>query len=437
MTSLNPPVRRGASGGSERGAGLIMVLAFMALAVPLITGALRVATTMNIDSRVKGDITTSHYTAVGGAEYRLAYETGYAESLQAGVTDSFSISLNGDVFDMSVLSISDPPGDPPPPPGDNNQRLRAYKTVLPAAGTPLVLTTFTYSIVVTNEDDTATNFRKIHDRLLPGFTYLTGSTVGVTTDDPIITLEEAGDGEPAHQHLEWDMSSLDLTLEPWQSANLVFSIQATLSQGNYCNEVWVDPGGEKTTSGKTARVTVGTPPNNLCAGKALEVGKTVQPAIAVGDTLTTYTYTIGLDNVGTADLTMERIRDLLPVGFLYVPSSTTGDVTTSDPTTTMWQGRQRLTWDFAPEFPIQPADQRVVTFQTQAQVAAGDYWNEVWVTLSEFPHKLYTGPTAQVQAMSVSNAEATDGNTTVTAEIWLGSGGHITSRWNIHRSPSP
>ncbi len=440
MTPLNPPLRSGGSRGSERGAALVMVLAFMALSIPLITGALRVATTMNVDSRVKEDIATSHYTAVGGseyAEYRLAYEPGYSESLQAGVPDTFAISVNGDLVDVTVLNTSNHPGDPPPPPGDNSRRLRAYKSVLPTATAPLVLTTFTYTVTVVNEDDTATNFRKVHDRLLPGFTYLTGSTQGVTTDDPTITFESADEEEPAHQHLEWNLASLGLSLEPWESADLVFSAQAALPQGNYCNEVWVEPGGDKTTSGKTARVTVGSPPNNLCAGKALDVAKTVQPAVVVGDALTTYTYTIGLDNVGTADLTMDRIRDLLPAGFLYVASSTTGDVTTADPATTMWQGRQRLTWDFAPGLLIQPADQRVLTFQTQAQAVAGDYWNEVWVTLEEFSYTLYTGPTAQVQAMSVTGTEATDGDTTVTAEIWLGSGTHIINGWNVPRSPSP
>ena len=371
------------------------------------------------------------------AEYRLAYEPGYSESLQTGVPDTFAISVNGDDVDVTVLNTSDPPGVPPPPPGDNSRRLRAYKTVLPTAAAPQVLTTFTYTVTVWNEDDTTTNFKKVHERLLPGFTYLTGSTQGVTTGDPTITFESAGPAEPAHQHLEWDLASLGLSLEPWESADLVFRAQAALPQGNYCNEAWVEPGGDKTTSGKTARVTVGSPPNNLCAGTALDLGKTVQPAVAVGEALTTYTYTIDLDNVGTADLTMTRIRDLLPAGFLYVASSTTGDVTTADPTTTMWQGRQRLTWDFSPGLLIQPGDQRALTFQTQAQVAAGGYWNEVWVTLEEFSHTLYTGPTAQVQAMSVSSTEATDGDTTVTAEIWLGSGTHIINGWNIRRSPSP
>ena len=425
---------------SERGAGLIIVLAFMALSVPLITGALRMATTLNVDSRVKTGIATSQYTALGGSEYalyRLAYEDGYSQSLQTGVEDRFSISLNGSQVNVTVLNTSDPPGDPPPPPSSGSRRLRAYKAVVPTTATPLVLTTFSYTITAANEDDTSSSLRKIHDRLLPGFTYVMGSTQGATTDDPTITFQEGDAGEPAHNHLTWNLASLGLTLQPWESVDLSFSAQATLAEGNYCNEAWVEPGRDKTTSGKTAKITVGSPPNNLCAGRALEVNKAVEPAVAVGDYLTDYTYTITLDAIGTADLTMERIRDLLPPGFLYVASSTTGDVTNADPTTTMFQGRQRLDWNFDPKLLIYPGDKKVLAFQAQAQVAPGDYWNDVWVTLDEFPHKLYTGPTAQVEVMSVSGTEATAGRTTVDSEIWLGAGSHRINRWNIRRAPSP
>ena len=61
----------------------------------------------------------------------------------------------------------------------------------------------------------------------------------------------------------------------------------------------------------------------------------------------TFTYTITIENTGTDHLHPTQVRDLLPVGFTYVPGTTSGDITVADPATTLFQGRQRLTWDFS------------------------------------------------------------------------------------------
>ena len=87
--------------------------------------------------------------------------------------------------------------------------------------------------------------------------------------------------------------------------------------GNYCNEPWVEPGGRKTGTGKTAKVQIGTPTNAPCEGPAVSVSKTVTPEVVPGNTPTVCTYTIAIKNVGTVPLYMSRIQDLLPQGFLY------------------------------------------------------------------------------------------------------------------------
>jgi hypothetical protein len=70
---------------------MVMVLAMMALSTPLVTGALGLASTLAIDSRVKSQRVMSQYATMGGVEhaiYRLTYEEGYAESLPLGVPSS-------------------------------------------------------------------------------------------------------------------------------------------------------------------------------------------------------------------------------------------------------------------------------------------------------------------------------------------------------------
>ena len=60
---------------------------------------------------------------------------------------------------------------------------------------PSTLTTFTYTITVENQDDQPGKVNKIHDELPAGFSYVLGSTTGVTQDDPVINA----------QHLEWNL----------------------------------------------------------------------------------------------------------------------------------------------------------------------------------------------------------------------------------------
>ena len=55
----------------EEGVTIVMVLAFMALSVPVVTAALGLASTLSIDSRVKGDIAQNQFSAVGANELAI------------------------------------------------------------------------------------------------------------------------------------------------------------------------------------------------------------------------------------------------------------------------------------------------------------------------------------------------------------------------------
>ena len=99
----------------QRGAIMVMVLAFIALAVPLVTGALGLASTLSIDSGVKTSLAKSQYSVIAGnqhAVYRVVYESGYAAGLQEGVEDNYVVDINGEQISVSVLKLSDPVNDP-------------------------------------------------------------------------------------------------------------------------------------------------------------------------------------------------------------------------------------------------------------------------------------------------------------------------------------
>ena len=411
----------------QKGVSLVIVLAFMALSVPLITGALGLASTVSIDSRIKTTIAKSQYATMGGVQHaihRLTNEAGYLTSLTAGVPSTYTLTLGGEDVDITVEKLVVLPPPPSDIGTDASQRVQTTKVVTPTTAQPDTLTDFTYTITVENRDDEERNLTKVHDRLPSGFSYVPGSTSGVTTSDPSISGQE----------LTWDTAPLGITLQPGQSVTLTFHSQANVATGNYCNEAWVEPGGEQTSSGPTAKITVGTPPNNLCQGAAAEVAKTVAPQVALNDVLSFFTYTITINSVGTAVLNMSQVRDLLPPFFFYVPGSTAGDITTTDPQTIMYQGRQRLTWAFSPQIQIQPGETKTLTFQATAQAGPGDYWNEVWVTLAEFANPLYTWPTAPVTVLDVVSIIAVSQGTRTESEVWFTVNGFLEKTWDVARS---
>ena len=170
----------------EGGAALLMTVAFMALAIPLITGALGLASTLSIDSRVKTRILKSQYAAIGGSQhalYRLLNEPDIIQKI--ATADSYTLTIDGNPVTVTILKRSSPPDDPLPASSHSGRKLQTVKTVSPATGS--VNTTFKYTITVSNRHDRAIKITKIHDDLPRCFTYASGSTRGITTGDPIAT----------------------------------------------------------------------------------------------------------------------------------------------------------------------------------------------------------------------------------------------------------
>ena len=263
----------------------------------------------------------------------------------------------------------------------------------------------------------------MHDELPTGFSYVPGSTGGISTDDPSVT----------GQQLTWNLAPLSITLEPGESAAVTFDAQAAVGEGTYCTEAWAEPGNALTSSGKTAPVEVGFPSSTVCEGAAARVSKQVSPSTLPLETPTVYGYTITIENIGTVGLSLSRVRDLLPPGFLYAPASTGGGLGTGEPMASMHQGRQRLDWDFNPPVQIPPGETRTLSFAANADLPSGRYWNEVWATLDEMADVAYTWPTAPVEVMGVFESTATQGRTTVSSELWAGADSYAVTRWAIER----
>ena len=312
--------------GQQSGQALALVMAFMVLAVPLITSALAVASTLSVDSQVKTRILKSQYTL-------LACEQ-WAAHILRDVQTAFTTStvFNGRTCTATATKTSPPAGSAPIPPGaESGREFRATKIVSPATSTPNVATTYTYTIHVQNTGLAPLELTTVHDELDVGVSYVTSSTSGVTSDEPQISGSE----------LKWD--SLAYTVPAGTSTTLSFQATASRPEGVYCNEAWVDPGGfpKSTASGLTAPITVGSPSSYTCSGPTAKVTKVVDRDVVVAGTSETVTYTIFVENHGGSTILLKEIRDLLPEDWDYDPGSSSG-ITTSDPSVLSYESDDKI-----------------------------------------------------------------------------------------------
>ena len=389
---------------------MIMVIAFMALSIPLITGSLAFASTLGRDSVVKTEILKRQYAALGGDKWGNYL---IEEGKDLGC---YTMELNGKPISTCIGEV--PPLVPPPPPADNSRRFQTLKQLTSEIIEPDGPNTYTYEITVTNRDDDPENLNKIDDVLPTGFSYVPDSSWGVTSNDPSIS----------GQKLTWTLSE---TLSPGDSSVLTFDAEAEPTEGIYCNEAWATSGGPKTGSGLMAKLKVGSPADDECPGAAVLVTNTVVlPAeTIVGGTPMTFHYSIEIENTGTADLQLKNIQDLLPPGFTYVDP--TSGLTTESPTAMMFQGRQRLTWNFNPKLQIPSGETETLYFDAEGAFAGG-HWNDAWINFDQFPHDIYTWPSAGVQVLEATESTTIIEGISVYSLIWkIGPDTYILWEWGL------
>ncbi len=159
-----------------------------------------------------------------------------------------------------------------------------------------------YAIQIQNTGNVAGILTSIVDNLPAGFTYVAGSSTGLTTADPLISGSQ----------LSWQGS---WSVPVSGSLTLNFSAKASLVRGEYPNYVTVSGSNFGVVSvGPTAPVTV--------TGPVLSLSKSVDKSSATpGDTLT---YTVSYLNSGDGDASIVIILESIPVNTEYVVNSAAG-----------------------------------------------------------------------------------------------------------------
>ncbi|MBO19210.1 MAG: hypothetical protein CL732_01550 [Chloroflexi bacterium] len=149
-------------------------------------------------------------------------------------------------------------------------------------------------------------------------------------------------------------------------------------------------------------------------------------------------YTITVDNIGVDDLTLAGYIDLLPVGFSYVSTSQTGDITEAPSQLhhVNQVDRQRITWNFSSDIPLPSGTAQTLEFTATATVTQGNYWSDLLVDFGggSFPEDRYSWPTALVSVKDVHDVTAVDknGNAIVIAlQVWIGDQNGVINTWNL------
>ena len=453
--------------GQRGGLAILTALGFLLFSVPLITASLNLAQNTSIDARVKTGIVERHYCGLAVREYLnylLFDSTRWANWLEEWedlndpststetVNNACGKTLTITAVQQPVLpdgSTTDPVGDPlitiPPLSSYSNRDFQVTKTV--SDSNPNGGDSVTYTVTVINRNENATTLNEIRETLPPGFSYDCNAPAdqlalpGMSPQD----IEPDAGPCPGGSGIEWDMPP-GTSIQPDGVVTLTFTAVTSVNPGTYCNEVQVVPGGDKTRSGKTATVQIG-PDSGPCPGEAVVVSKTVDSAALVStDTNTVpYTYTfnidfeIKVDNIGTDDLTISEFRDLLPVGFSYVSTSPSGDITdVPDKLQQISQvDRQEITWKFNPDIPLASGTSKTLKYSTTAAVTNGNYWSDLLVDFGggSFSEDRYTWPTALVSIKDVYDVTVTDdeGNTVVISlQVWIGDENGVINTWSLN-----
>ncbi|MBI5845275.1 MAG: DUF11 domain-containing protein [Deltaproteobacteria bacterium] len=183
-------------------------------------------------------------------------------------------------------------------------------TSIPATGN------VTYEIRITNNGTSTIWVSQVTDTMPAGFTYVNGSTTGITTANPGIS----------GQVLTWNMNGY--SVQPGTTQSLFFQNTAPVTAGNYCNTF--------TVSGPNFPMQSGSCQTQLTVRPIadLSIEKNHVDYFTVGNT---ESYEIVVTNNGPHDAAAPVVTDTIPTGLTYQSSTGSGwTVNTSALPTVTW-----------------------------------------------------------------------------------------------------
>jgi len=427
----------------QRGQALVLVLILLVVGALLVTPALNLAFTGLKSRMIHHTDLMEQYAADGAQEYSLwrLTDTGFTATLTVGEEYSNYIVLNG-VRAEYTIAVQAAPGAPSDAPAMGDMpKFKVTKTVSPPSAPIGVETTFTYTITLQYmyQDVTLETLTVIQDNLASAdFEYVPGSTEGnITTGGDSIPIDDQYLKILGGGRLKWTFDPIYFSY--WEERWLSFQVTATLSQGTYCNQVYIPPG---TYTPFTASIIVGSPGCTTCP--ELTVSKEVKPQVAFTGVPTPFTYTISIKNNGCVAADIANIKDALPAGLTPwlietggVVDGTVFDAFGNPPFDPQKQeedinGRYHLDWAFSPAVELYAGETLTLSFQAVGALGdSGTYANEVHiVVLAGVFDNTYSWPTSGI-VVPQYDISSTAGGTTIKLVAVVSGGGHKIKSWQV------
>ncbi len=439
----------------QRGQAFILVLILLAVGGLLIMPALNLASTGLKSRMVQHTNLMEYYAADGAQEYSLWLLTDpefVADLINSedGEVGPFYIVLNRVQAEYSITwQIAEDAAPSGAPLTDDRYRITVVVTP-DNVPVPDTYTEFTYTITLQYmQPEVPTEpLEQLQVTVPSGFTYRAGSVSGLVGLEP----SQTGSFNTGYTYT-WNFDPA-ISFDYWEEKVMGFEAYATPSELTYYTEVGVRTSIPRGSTGPTAPIVVGNPPE--VGIPRLAVTKTVDPEIVsptdpdnpVGTLLT---YTISLKNQSSVDaIVVQKIEDILPVDFIYLPMGAGGVVSGSvftrfgevpfDPQ--KWTlvevddgiYRHDLEWSFTPtgNLYVLPGETLTLNFQAIGYVyASGTYANELWVTAPGAQvGQEYSWPTGGV-IVPQFDIDSGSGSTTLKVVTELSGGSHRIKSWQV------
>ncbi|MEX0760958.1 MAG: hypothetical protein WD208_09875 [Dehalococcoidia bacterium] len=348
--------RSGRPGREQRGY-IIMSLAIIGLvggvsvAVPMLSRSIQ---GLGVQDAAGDNDFNGARSAAEHALWRLQYDpTVHDEMVGSPPTTVYPLPIPGSEEDatVSIAAASDPPDD---------NGLRVLVNVSPQQVPPNTPTEVTFTMRVVNDDVVAHDIIRLEAKpqaFSP--TYVTGSSTGITTDDPSFTAGK----------WRWNLSPYG-SVPPF-GGEVQLSWRMIVDQNNEKN-YW--------TAGSVRFDGIGTVSAPIAHIRVASLGdlvitSSVEPAQVTAGAGQTFEYTINVENTGDGPLTFGWIRHDAPTHFDYVDGSTSGE-TLADPSrqhdviNDRWQYR----WNLGGQI-IDPGATASISFEVTGNLVPGIYYS--------------------------------------------------------------
>lgn len=394
LTSIMMRLRTSQRGG----VALIMLIGFIALAVPLTIASIQTGSQLSRNSRVYDSRLTGMYnsgSAIEVALHDILSDPDFDDGLTPGSPSKpMTADANGETVDITVTKIFTTSAV-------DGQGVVVSKAVMPTSTPVNTPTTFTYTITFKNEGTGTSELIEVKDFLPPGFTYVTSSTSGITTNDPIANpgavntrerfLNDDIGGPP--DPWEWPQGSdqKQANIMPPQSVwtevsqyweTATYSADGTIPATTWDHRQWILAAGDAKWRWKVQRVRGGTP--------------TTMFTSADGSIDTSWAEKKIGHNPGEISIQSgDKLRLYLEV---WSPESTPGGRIInyrwggSEAASPAWNSRTtiprlshcgdgtqtqyELAWDLIANVPIQSQEELTLTFQATGSLPNGTYYNQ-------------------------------------------------------------